>query len=76
MKKYVFIIGKKIDSEIDFPRLSQCYSTVELAEIALEELRHKYSADYISNKIISTEQELDELPDDCWYIRAIEYFCG
>ena len=76
MKKYVFIIGKKIDEDWDLPRLSQCYTTADYAEIALEELRQKHNAEFISNKIISTEQELEELPNDCWYIRAIEVFQG
>ena len=40
--KYVFIIGRKFDGELDMPRLSQCYATKEYAEIALKELQDKY----------------------------------
>lgn len=76
MKKYVFIIGRKIDDELDLPRLSQCYTTEEYAEAALEDLKEKHPASYESGSIISNEQQLEALPDDCYYIRAMEVFQG
>lgn len=75
--KNIFIIGKKFCNEEDFPMLEQAYSNLEYAQEALEivikELYKKQVRTYyVANKVISTQQEFEDLPDNCFYIRAME----
>lgn len=77
MRKYIFILGCKYDEETNICGLEQAYSTEEYAWTALDDMHDNYNEEGITdytfaNYIISTDKQLENLPNKCWYIRAIE----